>query len=97
MLYIRLLYLDIFDNLFLPVIPEAIVNPLPDEFQGRLRTKCVLCWHVQVVHERQQLFPSNWNIHTCGGIEERGEREGRRKGVDGEGVEEGREENNVGT
>ena len=57
-------YLDILDNLFLSVVPEAIVNPLSDELQWRLRSKCVLGGHVEIIHESEQLLASNWNIHT---------------------------------
>ena len=58
-------YLDIFHCLSLPIIPEAIVDPLADELQGRLGAKRVLSRHVQIIHEGKQLLPSNRHIHTC--------------------------------
>ena len=58
------MHLDVFHGLFLPVVPEAIVYPLSDELPGRLGTKRVLGGHVEIIHESQQLLPSNWNIHT---------------------------------
>ncbi len=61
---LHLTYLDLLYCLFLPVIPEAVVYPLLDELQRRLRPKRVLGWHVEVVHEGQQLPAPNGNIHT---------------------------------
>ena len=58
------MHLNLLDDLLLSVIKEPIVDPLPDELQGRLRTKGVLGWHVEVIHKGQQLLPSNWNIDT---------------------------------
>lgn len=51
-------------SLFLPVVPEVVVDPLFDELQWRLRAECVFGRHVEVVHERQELLASNWNINT---------------------------------
>ena len=57
-------HLDMFDSLFLPVVPEVVVNPLSNEFQWGLGPKRVLGGHVEVIHKGKELLPTNWDIHT---------------------------------
>ena len=56
--------LDVLDGLFQSVIPEPIVDPLPDQLQGRLGPEGVLGGHVEVIHECQQHLTTNRDIHT---------------------------------
>lgn len=58
------LYLDLFNSLLESVVPEAVVDPLPDELQRRLGAKRILGWHVQIIQVGQQFLTTNRHIHT---------------------------------
>ncbi len=60
------IYLDLLDSLFEPVVPEAIINPLSNKLERRLRTKRILGWHVQIIQECEQLLATNRHVHTLG-------------------------------
>jgi len=57
-------YPDVLDDLLLSVIPEAVVNPEFDEFEGWLGAERVLGRHVEVVHKRTHLTTPDRNVHT---------------------------------
>ena len=58
--------LDVFLGLLLPVVPEAVVQPELHQLQGWLGAERVLGRHVEVVHEGQQLLPSDRDVHPLG-------------------------------
>lgn len=41
------------------IVPEAVIDPLTDQLQRRLRSERVLGGHVEVVHEGQQRFSAD--------------------------------------
>ena len=57
-------HLDVLGCLLPSVKPEAIIKPLFDELQRRLRSKDVLGRHAEVIHEGEELLTTNWHIHT---------------------------------
>ncbi len=57
-------YLDTLEDLFLAVVPEAIVDPEAEQLQRRLGAKVVHGRHVEIIQENNHFFPSHWNIHT---------------------------------
>eukprot|EP00960_Hanusia_phi_P047137 758242-Hanusia_phi.AAC.8 len=56
--------LDVLDALLLAVVPEAIVEPVAEELEGRLRTEGVLGRHVEVVDEQDHLLASGGTKHV---------------------------------
>ncbi len=40
----------------LPVIPSFMVHPLSDNFNGRLSTVHLQCWHVEIIDEEHKFF-----------------------------------------
>lgn len=57
-------YLDTLEDLFLAVVPEAIVDPEAEQLQRRLGAKVVHGGHVEIIQENDHPFPSHWNVHT---------------------------------
>jgi len=57
-----------FCDLLQSVVPETVVEPLPDQFQGGLGPEGVLGRHVQVVHERDHLFAAGRNVDSLGSL-----------------------------
>ncbi len=64
--------LDVLDQLFLSIVPEAKVQPEAYEFKWRLGSVRVLCGHVEVVHEVDKLLATDRHIdalrtlfHSC--------------------------------
>ena len=46
------------------VVPVPVVDPLPEQLDGRLGPVDLLGWHVQIVHEHDAPLPHRRAIHT---------------------------------
>jgi len=59
-------YADVLDGLASSVVPEPIVKPQSDQLQRWLWPVHVLRWHIEVIHERQHLLATDWNVDALG-------------------------------